>query len=579
MHGRTALLLLVVVGVLVGAVYFQNLREESDAFTSERPLVEGVIAGRVTGIRIDNLERGLQLRAERDEVGRWFLVDPIEYPAEVAVLELFLNILETQTAITVADPGDLSKLSLDPPRAVIEFDEEIAGDLVRRRIELGALDLDQQYSYVRVDGVVVKTLRSLDSTVERDLDGWRSRSIFYDLKPYSVVSLRRRGKAHLIEREEPLDVDVDALNDDGWRATSPWEARFDPGFIGRTIQSACYLRTQAFLDDAPGDLGYYGLEPPEITFELECADGRVEVLRMSRSGNGEDWVAAAESSPYIYLLSQEDVLLLTTPIDVLVDRDFVRASRERMASVRLEAGGRTTLLVQTSTGWMVSSNGGELEFPPEPADARRIEDALSEIERARVLAFLPEEGWPDPAEPASILIDFDGRIVGGSLGPPFETPDGGQGVLFRREGDGLVSLVDAGLLELAGIDPDELRSLQLVDVAELGIVRIELSTANAERTYVRSVEGRWSRAGTEVEARTFAVLVDGLLAVRAARHLGSDAPVAGTGAVQVRIVPGSGPATVYELRAGEEGTVFASGSRQALVAPDVHRGLVELMSL
>jgi hypothetical protein len=553
---------------------WQQGREAGGAFESERPLLEGVVPGRITAIRVDNIERGLQLRAERAEDGRWFLVDPIEYPAEVAVLEVLFDIVESQTAIVIEDPGELSRLSLDPPRAVVELEEQVGGDLRRHRLELGAVDLDQQYAYARVDGVVVKTLRSLDSTIERDLPGWRSRSIFHDLKPYSIVSVSRRGSALLLGQTEPLDVTLDAVEDDGWRATAPWDARLDPGFIGRTIQMTCYLRTRAFLDDAPADLGFYGLDPAEVTLQLECGDGRVETLRMSRSDNGEDWVAATESSPHIYLLSQEDVLVLTTPIDVMVDRELVRATRDRMASVRLEAGGRVTTLEQTRTGWTVSADGGAAE----PADALRVEDVLSELERARVLELLPDVAWPAESAAASILIDFDGRLVGGRLGPPHETPDGGHGVLFRREGDGLVSLVEARLVELAGVDPEELRSLQLVRVKELDVVRIELSTERAERTYVRSAEGRWSRKGAEVEARAFAALVDGLLSVRALEHLGTDAPVPGEDAVQVRIFTAAGRPTVYELRAGADGTVFASGERQALVAADVHRGLVELMS-
>ncbi len=582
MHARTIVLLVLVVAGLVWAVHWQQGREESGTFESRRPLVEGALAGRIQAIRVDHLERGLQLRLERDESGRWWIVDPIEYPAEMAVLDLLLEMLESQMAIEVEDAGDLSGLSLDPPRAVLEFEERIGADLVRRRIELGAVDLDQQHAWARVDGVVVRTLRSLDSTVERDLAGWRARSIFHGLRPHSVVELRRSGSVLWLGQDEQMDVALDAINDDGWRGVEPWGARFDPGFIGRMIQTAAYLRTQSFVDDAPGDLAFYGLEPPQMRLELVCADGRTEVLRLSRSGAGEDWLAASESSPHIYTVSHDDMLVLTTPIDMLVDREFVRASREGMASVRLEAGGRVVTLEQGRDGWTVSSTGGSStgglrELAPEPADGGRVEDLLGEIERARVLAFLPDVEWPSDADSASIRIDFDGRIVGGRLGPPHETVDGGRGVLFRREGDELVSLVDETLLEIAALDPEGLRTLQMVLVKELDVARIELATDTAERTYFRNVRGRWSRTGTEVEARKFAALVDGLLAVRALRHLPAREPAAGVDAVQVRIVPSTGPATIYELRAGTDGTIFASSSHQAMVAPELHRGLVELM--
>jgi len=576
MHTRTALLLLLVVGGLAAGIWWQIGREQAATITGERALVPGVEKSRVVRLRVDNLERSVQLAMERDEDGTWQIVDPIAYPADQAIVTQLLDLVSTQSAYPVADP-DLQALSLSPPRAVLELEQQTADGRTRDRLEFGATDLDGQHGFVRVNGVVVRTLRSLDSTLERDLADWRSRSLFTGISPYAVTEFHRRGRVAL-EREEPQDLTLDVVDDGGWRATAPWNARLDPGAIGMLISSAVFLRTTSFADDTPGDLADYGLDPAPLNLWFATADGRTPGMHLAPTTSGNDWYCVVDGDAHIYRISPEAGLLLITPLDALVARDVVRVVRDRVATVRFAAAGREVLLERTAHGWAVSGEtAAGAVLHQVPADVDRVEDFLGELERERVLALLPDVEFPEGPR-QGVWVEADGPPVGGSVGPAYTTSDGGVGALFRRAGDGLTTLVSEHLAELVQTDPDTLRSMSVADVDELDVARIELSAAAGSRTYVRNGKGRWSRQGTDVEALSFVPLVDRLLAQRAERYLQPEELPDANAPIEVRVLRRSGAELAYTLDVAADGRgVFRSAGTAAEVDPQLWQDLSALL--
>jgi len=573
MHLRTLSILILLVGALAAAVWWQSRREERELFAEPAALFEGVQAARIVRLRVDNLERSVQLAIELDPEDGWTIVDPIEAPAEGALIGLLLEALSTQQAFPVAD-ADPGKLALSPPRAVLEFEEQVGGERVRRRLELGATDLDGQHAFVRADGEIVRTLRTFESILDRSTDEWRTRSIVRGLRAMGIVEAHRRGEVAFEEGDAPLELELDIVNDGGWHATSPWRAGLDPGPVGLLLQTASSLRASAFIDDAPVTLEPYGLDDPDIVLELVDGTGRREVLQFAPM-NGEDWYALASSDPRIYSVSRETMLTLTVPPDLLVERDFARLVRERVERVTLTVDGRELALDQRGGDWTMTVREADATSGPVPADPQRVGDLLSELERARVLALLPDEPFaPAPDGPLAILIEHDGRTLGGSLGASHALADGGRGVLFRRAGDTLVTLVDEGLVALARSEPREFENRQLVRALELDLARIDLARGAAELAYARNDRGRWARLGTEVEARSFAILVDRLLSVRLAED---GDPGELVDPLTVTLVKKGGAKVEYELGAHSgELDAFRSGPRRALIRGGLHDALASL---
>ena len=167
-------------------------------------------------------------------------------------------------------------------------------------------------------------------------------------------------------------------------------------------------------------------------------------------------------------------------------------------------------------------------------------------------------------------------LQGGEFGPAYRTRDGIDGVCFRRLGDQLVSLVSHEVEALAQRDPLAWRSLELHKIPELEVARIEFSFRGGQRAYAREDKGKWVRMGTTSEAKEFAKLVDGLLAMRAV-ELGTRTDQALTDELVVRIQRYSGAAFEFSLGqwndAGTPRAVYRSSERFAQVRPELAAGL------
>jgi hypothetical protein len=583
MHRRTLIVLLLVVAVLGGLVWWQNRREgQSDAAVREHALLEGFDRTRVGAFHVDNLERSLQMRVEARPDGSWDIVDPVKYPAEPSVVDLLLDQLAEQRAKPVVG-ADPKKLSLEPPRVVLEIEMRGAAANAKRRIEIGLVDVDSQHVYARVDGAVVLTERGLDATLERDLPEWRARNILR-IAGNSVVEVHRSGKILLPDATEPIDLALDAVLDGTWRATQPFAAQLDPSPLALLIANTATIEAQDFID-TPGGLEHYGLDHPRLRLELVDDHGQREVLLLTPESGSERWSAAREGSPYVYRVSLESVLALATPSDSLVDRKLVDVVRENITKVELELQDRVVTLTRQPRAWSLSASAGErVTIDNEVADPQRVEDLLSAIEHARLVGLLFDRHLAKEEIAGAIHVESSGDVQGGVLGPKFRSADGAEGVLFVRDGDGLVAVLDPALLDLAGTDPQSLRSLELHKVPELDVARIVLSYGGQQRTYLPNGTGQWVRQGTEIEARDFAKLVDRVLSIRALEVLrrGPDDQLATP--VEVDIVTHRGQEIAFALgmfKASADAApiaVYRSGSRMARVKPELADDLRVLLA-
>ena len=122
---RTTLGLLLLLAGLAGVVLWQQGRE-GDELALQRRLFEGVEVSRVVAIRVDHIERGYNLRLERDEGGRWYLTDPVAYPAAPELVQLLLEDVAGAVSVRVpaAEEGE-EELGFAPTRCVVLEDSGI----------------------------------------------------------------------------------------------------------------------------------------------------------------------------------------------------------------------------------------------------------------------------------------------------------------------------------------------------------------------------------------------------------------------------------------------------------------------
>jgi hypothetical protein len=588
MHLRTLLLLIVLVGGLVALALWQLEREEAGTAATERTLVTDLSGDAVEVVRVDSLERGLQLRLERDADHGWALTDPLAYPADVSLVGQLLDTLIRHPAQPWE--GDAAALGLRPPRAVVEIESPTSAGTRLHRIELGAVDVDRQHVFARVDGQLLRTTATLDTVLALPLPEWRRREILPDVSPLQVLSLTRTGTFVVPDGRE-LDLRLEALRTEVWSATQPFVAQLGPEAFGTLLSSLCALRAAGFEDDAPGPLEHYGLEPPDFRIEITTLSGEAIALRFAQQPRDERLLCLREGSAHVYSIAPETMVWLMAPAETLVDLELARTTRDRVERVRLVADGTETVIERQGFGWEVRAEGGEEPLlAPTQADPERVSDLLGRIERTRLAEVLPGVEFEPGEAPAGIYVETRDRTLGGEIGASYDSERGTRGLLFRRPGETLVGLLEEDLLEVARIDPRSLRSDELHKVPELEVAQVRLVAewAGARRTWGRDERGRWIPEGSTAEARDFARLVDRILTVRAERLLEPAEEPEGTQPVVVALIDRGGAtrqAFVLQRLSGLEetpgaaGALYRSGGRRAVVDGELYEALRGLLGL
>lgn len=552
--------ILVLVAALVGLgvlAWLQLRQEAADLGAQEVELFPGVERARVRALRIEDVQRGTWTRLERGASGGWTMTDPERVPAEAALADLLLTALVGRKATSVPErEADARALGFEPPRALVEIEEEVGGELRRHRLELGALDADEQRVHVRAGGRFLRTWRDLDTNLVRPHEDFRATRIL-ELDPRTLVEWHRRGRFTLADGEQ-VEADLDALADGGaWRATAPAAGLLDAGHMALLTHGLAQLRALEYVDFGQAPLARFGLDPPEATLEVVELSGARTKLRFGRPGAapGGAWTCAVEGRPFVYAFDPDALGLLTAGLEELLDRRFTRVPRAAVEGLVLEHGGRVIEAVHTlqKRDWRVraSEQGAWGEWAE--AEATRVEELLSQLDRLEFARFDPARSLAEADVRARVHLVVAGERVGGVLGEPFDVEGGGRAVLFRRDGDERAAVCDAGLAVLAATPIEQLVSLSIASITEVIQRALTLEDGVTRREYERSSKGQWVPKGLTEEARELREVLDLLLFPRAERHLSAGERVELVRSITVSFVNPDEVRTSYVVALGGPG--------------------------
>jgi hypothetical protein len=538
--GTLIVLFVLVAGLLALLLAREREIARGGPALDEYPLCPELSAERVRAVRLEHLQRSIQMRFERDAAGRWFLTDPLAYPAQAPLLRTLLKTLEDARG-EPAPEADPAQVGLEPPAVVLEL-LQVEGTGERKlRVELGALDVDSSLVYARIPGhpsavagggEVFRTTRVLMNTLERNPDDYRDRRAT-TLLPQDVISLRRRGQAVLERDHVPTELYFDALlGPDGWKRVTQPTVSLDPSAMGLLVRGATDLAVERFVDDSPQDLSRYGLEPPRLTIELEPLSGSPVVLAFGHPPTAAEvpvgeltWYCQRRGYGHVWEVGARDVELLTRPADLFFDQAVVRMLRADVARLELEGAGARSVLVRERKGWSVGEGGADAAGAARsPGDVSAIEEALALLERAQLGEHLEGEAF-EPAEPpcSFAVLLASGARLGGALGRPTRDPrSGAQGRQFLRDGDEVVALVDEQVFALCQRALEEFRSRRVHQIQESLVRAIELELAGKGTTYtfVNTGDNVWNPKGQTLRApQGFVRSLDGLLNLAARRWL------------------------------------------------------------
>lgn len=586
MNRGTLIGLALLLCALGGAAWWQLEREREGVFALEVPLFEDVGRADVTAITIDNLERSVRVRFERREDG-WWIVDPLETRADGATLERLLEVVERNLGLVVPrSEADPARLGLDPPRAIVDVHVQRDGRAERLRVEVGRRDLDGRSLFVRTRGRVLRTLQTLDTQVDQEVQDYRSKRIF-DLAGESVIEVNRVGRYRPSIDVEPIDMTLMAVREGAsWRLLQPYQALLDPMAVAVLVAGAARLPADTFVEDAAPDVGRYGLDEPELSIELVTSGGRRATVHLARPGGGSNWLATREDRRTVVSIAPEDAPALLIPVEAMFDSILLRLARTEIDGLVLVTPERELELARRARGsWTVRERTAEESGygPTHPVDPQRVDGLLARLEGAELQGFLPDFPWPADAPRLEVRVQARGHEFGGRLGPETADPDGGVARLFQREGDEVVALVGPWLAELAATPMSELLDPRLLALEEIHLGALSIEGARGRARFTRDERGRWSRTGEAGEATELLGLLDPLLFLRASQHLDPALAPALEDPLEVVFERSLGGRTLLRVGLGRDGEgrpraeAEVEGSRAVLRVQDLHRRLSELL--
>lgn len=632
MHARALIGLGILVAVLFGLRTYladkdaEELDELREA-TAARSLFQGITPedfDQLSALVIDNVERAEQLRFERDAAGRWYMVDPVSWPAEIGVLKLLFDTVMNDRGVVVDDVTPVNA-GLDPPKAVCTFVFAGKGDY---QLEVGAKDLGEIKMYVRTQAPgqaprMMRANRALEAIFDRFAPDYRSKVLVRD-EARNVVRIERRGPLTLPaagdvaigpaapEIPNPLVAVQKPFNTlnmqlvDGeasWLVTEPFQAVAEPQAVGMLAATLCNLDAVAFPAEALPNPALFGFDRPELEIDVHFIDGAVRRFRFARTPVVRDatvrnladlamspWVCQIDDRPQVFEVDAGVVLLSAGPVDAFFDRRLARGELVNLDGFELQAAGRTLAFEQTPQGWTVSgrTSTGEL-LEDRRAEKDVTENVFLRLRQAELQDVVPDWQGAPTLVAEGFRYTYFGREVGGTFAPPMwkgkgAPPEERPGLLFKRNGDSVWATIDPELTELLRPAAEHYLDRRLFDVEELRIGAIRLEREGRELVYERDVDsGRWRRAGESEEARDFAVLVDRLRSIKALAFEFGAEPPAGRTVVTIEVADEPGPrgrpgfTQRYELAVGDErGDWYVADGLAARLYPGLGAGVEAL---
>ncbi len=302
----------------------------------------------------------------------------------------------------------------------------------------------------------------------------------------------------------------------GWKVVAPFVAAADGSAVESMLTSLEKLEADEVVVDETSDLAQYGLDRPSRTVAARVEGGKepLAVQFGAKSPDGSSVYAKTPGAPKVYLVaSWIEGSFDKQPFD-LRDRDLLHVKRDDVRQLEVAGPDGGYALARTDAGdwaftkpvatragrWSVDGLLGAIEgLRMESVAAEGTVDskqlARFGLERpARTVSLVLKDGatrvlqiGAGMVEPSAAPARLEGpdRLPGDK--PPSEGPgDKPTKYYVRPAGGPIVAIVPATLVDELAKGMGELRAKRLLEVATYEVEGLEVVTAGAKKTYLKT---------------------------------------------------------------------------------------------
>jgi hypothetical protein len=316
------------------------------------------------------------------------------------------------------------------------------------------------------------------------------------------------------------DGDVSTLKkvDDRWQLVQPVQAEADNSEVNNMASSLASLDVQRVVDEAPADLGQYGLSSPHLEVAFR-AKGQTEFRRLQigeKTPTGGDVYAKRPDEKRVFLVSSFiDDTFKRSAFD-LRDKTILRFDRDKVTGLEIANASGTMQFERKGANWMF------VKPQPMRADFAALEGTITSLSATLMQKFVADSATPaelgqyglrTPSARAAVLMG-DSRVA-------LELGRTDNAETYARDpAKPAVVMVAPTIVEDLNKDLTSFRRKELFDMRSFSTKRVEVTRGDQKLTIekVTAADGKetWKNSdGKELDAAKVQDLLTKLSNVRA----------------------------------------------------------------
>lgn len=289
-----------------------------------------------------------------------------------------------------------------------------------------------------------------------------------------------------------------------WQIVQPISADADSSEIGNLTSNLSSLDRDDVVEENPGDLKQFGLNPPksDVTFHVEGSKGAHRLLVGNRTPTGGELYAKLPDEKRVFLISGfVDQVFNRTTFD-LRDKTILKFDRDKVDAVDLTSPDHTLQLVHDPSEWRIAgpvhlrADFGVVEGIVGRLATAQMKSIVAPDVAAVSPADLKKYGLEKPAETAAVTAgSARAALVIGAAGP--------DGNYYARDlSRPLVFTVESSLVDDLKKAPGDFRRKDVFDYRPFNATRLEV-TRNGKTTVFEKVKNPDPKAiATEIWKQT-----------------------------------------------------------------------------
>lgn len=400
MKFKYTVILLIIVSIIAAYVFlWENKQYRQDVWKQRQFMVlPDYKAVQVNKIEIKRAQETVLL--EREEVGKWKMLKPLQLRADVAEIAKILSQFEFLFKIGTIKEGDVENFNfkdygLDKPQVIVTLFNKSAGTL--QELDSGEASLKSKYVvnigdkisagkdnvYINVEGEkeIFLVKGAVLEEVSKSLNELRNKWVFeFDIDAVERIMLQKdSGVTIECSKEDRL-----------WWVNKPISDRGDTGKIRSILGELKNLEIaqQDFVSDKEEDIVKYGLDKPKLTITVGSR-GEIQSLLLGHYLDNKIYAKRHDESS-IFLV--HDVVLYDFDLEANDLRDKVLLRFDAIGTygiekVELKYPGTTLTMEKTKRyDWLIKSPEEVL------ADRDTVRDFVEKIKELPIQEYVDDSG-------------------------------------------------------------------------------------------------------------------------------------------------------------------------------------------